>query len=103
MRWYFSILLQGEPLCIFYSRYGICKFGPNCKFDHPMGTVTYNLSVSPTADISAVPRLLGSFSGSPGLTLTPELSLSESRQMTSVEENSEAEGSHTAGQVSSFS
>ncbi|KAH7670432.1 CCCH-type Zn-finger protein [Dioscorea alata] len=96
-------LRPGEPLCIFYSRYGICKFGPNCKFDHPMGTVTYNLSASPTADISAVPRLLGSFSGSPGLTLTPELSLSESRQMTSGEENSEAEGSHTAGQVSSFS
>lgn len=35
---------QGEPLCIFYSRYGICKFGPSCKFDHPMGVFTYNLS-----------------------------------------------------------
>lgn len=36
-------------MCIFYSRYGICKFGPSCKFDHPMGIFTYNYSPT-TAD-----------------------------------------------------
>ncbi|KAF3640333.1 putative O-acyltransferase WSD1-like [Capsicum annuum] len=29
-------LRPGQPLCIFYCRYGICKFGSSCKFDHPM-------------------------------------------------------------------
>ena len=27
-------LRLGEALCIFYSCYGFCKFGPSCKFDH---------------------------------------------------------------------
>ena len=27
-------LRLGEALFIFYSRYGFCKFGPRCKFDH---------------------------------------------------------------------
>ncbi|KAJ8559716.1 hypothetical protein K7X08_003774 [Anisodus acutangulus] len=26
---------QGQAVCSFYSRYGICKFGPACKYDHP--------------------------------------------------------------------
>lgn len=34
-------------MCDFYSRYGICKFGPNCKFDHPMGHYMYGLAASP--------------------------------------------------------
>ncbi|KAG0452660.1 hypothetical protein HPP92_025324 [Vanilla planifolia] len=25
-----------EPVCIFYDRFGLCKFGPACKFDHPV-------------------------------------------------------------------
>lgn len=70
---------------------------------------------APTADVPVVRRLLGSSTGSPALTLTSEgpveagpgksrrLSLSESRQMASGEENTEAEGSHTTSQVSSFS
>ena len=58
---------QGEPLCIFYSRYGICKFGPNCKFDHPMGIFAYNLSPTPTDAPSGVRRYLGSSSTSAGL------------------------------------
>ncbi|KAM0935854.1 putative transcription factor C3H family [Dioscorea sansibarensis] len=104
-------LRPGEPLCIFYSRYGICKFGPNCKFDHPM---MYS-PAAPTADVPVVRRLLGSSMGSPALTLTSDgpveagpgksrrRTLSESRQMASGEENTEAEGSHTTSQVSSFS
>jgi hypothetical protein len=94
---------QGEPLCIFYSRYGICKFGPSCKFDHPMGVFTYNLTASSSAD-APVRRLLGSSSGSPGLTLSSEglveagptkprrLSLSEPRQMPPGDDNIDTGG-----------
>ncbi|XP_068655234.1 zinc finger CCCH domain-containing protein ZFN-like [Aristolochia californica] len=112
-------LRPGEPLCIFYSRYGICKFGPNCKFDHPMGTFTYGLATSSSTDVPVVRRLLGSSSVTGALPLSSEggpaevgtvksrrLSLSESRQMTSGDENIEAEGSHTTtsiGPVSTFS
>ncbi|XP_068666850.1 zinc finger CCCH domain-containing protein ZFN-like isoform X2 [Aristolochia californica] len=111
-------LRPGEPLCIFYSRYATCKFGPNCKFDHPMGTFTYGLATS-SADVPVVRRLLGSSSGTGALPLSSEggpaevgtvksrrLSLSESRQMTSSDENIEAESSHTTtgiGLVSTFS
>ncbi|KAK4375828.1 hypothetical protein RND71_006505 [Anisodus tanguticus] len=28
-------LRPGQAVCSFYSRYGICKFGPACKYDHP--------------------------------------------------------------------
>ncbi|XP_058103230.1 zinc finger CCCH domain-containing protein ZFN-like isoform X2 [Magnolia sinica] len=96
-------LRPGEPLCIFYSRYGICKFGPNCKFDHPMGSFTYGLSTSPSADVPVVRRLLGSSSGTSTLPLSSEgsveagpgksrrLSLSETRQMPSGDNNIEVE------------
>ncbi|KAL4192553.1 hypothetical protein AMTRI_Chr06g194880 [Amborella trichopoda] len=108
-------LRPGEPLCIFYSRYGICKFGPTCKFDHPMGPFAYNLSTS-SADVP-VRRLLGSSSGTPALSLSPEVSgeaavgksrripLSEPRQIPSGDESIETEGSPTAssiGPVSTF-
>ncbi|KAG1363450.1 zinc finger CCCH domain-containing protein ZFN-like [Cocos nucifera] len=113
-------LRPGEPLCVFYSRYGICKFGPNCKFDHPMaspmGIFAYSLSTSLSAD-APVRRLLASSSGPPALTLSSEhpveatgnsrrLSMSESRQMASCDEDVEGEGSHATasiGPVSSFS
>ncbi|XP_058093329.1 zinc finger CCCH domain-containing protein ZFN-like isoform X2 [Magnolia sinica] len=112
-------LRPGEPLCIFYSRYGICKFGPNCKFDHPMGTFAYSLSTSSSADVPVVRRLLGSSSSTGALPLSSSegpaesvhgasrrLSLSETRQMSSGDENIEAEGSHSAtsiGPVSTYS
>ena len=28
--------MQDKNICTYYSRYGICKFGPACKFDHPI-------------------------------------------------------------------
>lgn len=28
--------IQDQNVCMHYSRYGICKFGPACKFDHPI-------------------------------------------------------------------
>ncbi|XP_043709108.1 zinc finger CCCH domain-containing protein ZFN-like isoform X3 [Telopea speciosissima] len=104
-------LRPGEPLCIFYSRYGICKFGSNCKFDHPVGIIPYNISTSSSADVPVVRRLLGSSSGSTGLSLSSEgpaepvsgksrrLSLSETRKMTSGDENIDAEGSHNASSI----
>lgn len=96
-------LRPGEPLCIFYSRYGICKFGPSCKFDHPMGIFTYNLSTSSPVDTPVVRRLLGTSSGSAALSLASEglvdsgstkprrLSLSETRQMPSADDNIDTE------------
>lgn len=95
--------VQGEPLCIFYSRYGICKFGPSCKFDHPMGVFTYNFAASSSAD-APVRRFLGSSSGTAALNLSSEglsdagsgkprrLSLSETRQMPSGDDDIDAEG-----------
>lgn len=89
-------------MCIFYSRYGICKFGPSCKFDHPMGIFTYNHSASSSGDGPAR-RLLGSTSGTTSLNLSSEglveagsakprrLSLSEPRQLPSADEDIDAE------------
>ncbi|GJN13319.1 hypothetical protein PR202_gb00011 [Eleusine coracana subsp. coracana] len=54
---------NGEPVCTFYSRYGICKFGPNCKFDHPMGTHMYGTATSPTSD---APTMCYQLAPSPG-------------------------------------
>ncbi|THF96011.1 hypothetical protein TEA_027276 [Camellia sinensis var. sinensis] len=97
-------LRPGEPSCIFYSRYGICKFGPSCKFDHPMGVFTYNLAASSSPHAPVVRRLLGSSSGAGALALSSEglvdagsakprrLSLSESRQMPSGDDNIDTEG-----------
>ncbi|XP_044499755.1 zinc finger CCCH domain-containing protein ZFN-like [Mangifera indica] len=90
-------LRPGEPLCIFYSRYGICKFGPSCKFDHPMGIFTYNLSASSSADATAR-RYLGSPTLSPerlveaGSGKPRRLSLSETRQMSSGDDDIDTEG-----------
>lgn len=50
--------LQGEPICSFYSRYSMCKFGPNCKFDHPIGTVMYGHASSPISEVPTSRRML---------------------------------------------
>ncbi|XP_023520659.1 zinc finger CCCH domain-containing protein ZFN-like isoform X2 [Cucurbita pepo subsp. pepo] len=96
-------LRPGEPLCIFYSRYGICKFGPSCKFDHPMGIFAYNLSAASTPN-APVQHLFGTSSGTTALSLSSEglveagsakprrLSITETREMSSDDENIEAEG-----------
>ncbi|TYI71133.1 hypothetical protein E1A91_D08G273100v1 [Gossypium mustelinum] len=94
---------SGEPLCDFYSRYGICKFGPSCKFNHPMGIFTYNYSISSPSG-APVHHLLGSSSGTSGLNLSSEglvesgstklrlISLSENRQLSSSDDNIDTEG-----------
>ncbi|KAK7850207.1 zinc finger ccch domain-containing protein zfn-like [Quercus suber] len=46
-------LRLGEALCIFYSCYGFCKFGPSCKFEHLIDISKYlSLSSSGTAGLS---------------------------------------------------
>lgn len=38
--------MQGQAICSNYSMYGICKYGPACKFDHPVVyTQDYSLSL----------------------------------------------------------
>lgn len=32
----FGLRIQGENVCSYYNRYGICKYGPACKYDHPI-------------------------------------------------------------------
>ncbi len=50
---------QGAPPCTFYTHYGICKFGPTCKFDHPLGGLTYSPSASSLADMPVAPYPTG--------------------------------------------
>ena len=33
---FFSFEIQEQDICSYYSLYGICKFGPACKYDHPI-------------------------------------------------------------------
>lgn len=42
----FFVLLQGHPICSYYSVYGLCKYGPTCKFDHPLDAYTYAYTVN---------------------------------------------------------
>ena len=43
--------MQGQPVCSYYSLYGICNYGPACRFDHPVDrhNYAYSLRVPPTA------------------------------------------------------
>ncbi|KAL0358782.1 UNVERIFIED_CONTAM: Zinc finger CCCH domain-containing protein ZFN-like [Sesamum angustifolium] len=96
-------LRPGEPLCVFYSRYGICKFGPSCKFDHPMTVFAYNAGASSSTDSPAIRRFLASSSGTVALSFSPDrlveagstnnrrLSLSETRQKPSGDNNIDSE------------
>ncbi|KAE9455253.1 hypothetical protein C3L33_12857, partial [Rhododendron williamsianum] len=65
----------GAPLCTHYAQNGVCKFGPSCKFDHPMGTLSYSPSASSLADMPVAPYPVGSAMG----TLAPSSSSSELR------------------------
>lgn len=38
--------MQGQPICSNYSMYGLCKFGPTCRFDHPFPGYPYSYSLS---------------------------------------------------------
>lgn len=38
--------MQGQAVCSYYSMYGLCKYGPTCKFDHPPMSNLYNYGLS---------------------------------------------------------
>lgn len=38
--------MQGQPACSYYISYGLCKYGPTCKFDHPLPGYPYNYGLS---------------------------------------------------------
>ncbi|KVH95063.1 Zinc finger, CCCH-type [Cynara cardunculus var. scolymus] len=65
----------GAPLCSHYAQKGVCKFGPSCRFDHPMGTLSYSPSESSLADMPVAPYPVGSSIG----TLAPSSSSSDLR------------------------
>ncbi|OIV95782.1 hypothetical protein TanjilG_20236 [Lupinus angustifolius] len=43
--------IQGAPPCTHYAQRGVCKFGPACKFDHPIASLSYSPSASSLADM----------------------------------------------------
>lgn len=45
-----SYVIQDQTICVFYSRYGICKFGPACKYDHPMTSGPLATPATPASD-----------------------------------------------------
>lgn len=47
--------MQGSQPCAYYAHHGFCKFGPTCKFDHPMGTPNYSISASSLTDVPVAP------------------------------------------------
>lgn len=71
-----SIVCQGAPLCSHYAQNGVCKFGPSCKFDHPMRTLSYSPSASSLTDMPVAPYPVGSTNA----TLAPSSSSSDLRR-----------------------
>ncbi|XP_078160247.1 zinc finger CCCH domain-containing protein 58-like isoform X2 [Carex rostrata] len=46
---------MGAQPCNYYAKHGVCKYGPTCKFDHPMGTLSYTPSTSSLSALSDMP------------------------------------------------
>lgn len=59
-------------ICSHYLQSKVCRFGPSCKFDHPMGALSYSPSASSLADMPVAPYPVGSSMG----TLAPSSSSS---------------------------
>ena len=38
--------MQGQAVCSSYTMYGLCKYGPTCRFDHPYMGYPYNYGLS---------------------------------------------------------
>jgi len=52
--------LQGQAVCSYYRIYGMCKFGPTCKFDHPVLTIPQNYGLtSPAMNVLDTPLTRG--------------------------------------------
>ncbi|KAI8566092.1 hypothetical protein RHMOL_Rhmol02G0012600 [Rhododendron molle] len=71
-----NFINQGAPICTHYAQNRECKFGASCRFDHPMGTLSYSSSASSLADMPVAPYHVGSTVG----TLAPSSSSSDLRQ-----------------------
>lgn len=69
--------MQGQPVCEYYTLYGLCKYGPSCKFDHPMEGYSSTL---PSPPIIHSPWL--SYQKTPSLVALSETSSSESSKFT---------------------
>lgn len=78
-------LRPGAALCTHYAQRGICKFGPACKFDHPIAPLSYSPSASSLTDVPVAPYFVGSSIGtlvpsSSSPELQPELTAGSSRE-----------------------
>lgn len=73
---------QGAPPCTHYAQHGVCKFGSVCKFDHPMGSLSYGPSATSLVDMPVAPYLVGS---TIGLTLTTGGPVSQSSTQPSAQ------------------
>lgn len=52
--------MQGQAVCSYYRIYGMCKFGPTCKFDHPVLTIPQNYGLtSPAMNVLDTPLTRG--------------------------------------------
>lgn len=80
------------PACTHYTQRGQCKFGPACKFDHPMGTLSYSPSASSLVDMPVAPYPVGSSIG----TLAPSSSSSDLRSKPSKDSSSTRLSSSTS-------
>lgn len=38
----YALQIQGQAVCLSYCMHGICKYGPACKYDHPIAGYLYN-------------------------------------------------------------
>lgn len=47
---------QGQAICSYYSMYGLCKYGPTCRFDHPPMAYNYSVSLPAMLEPSFLPR-----------------------------------------------
>ncbi|KAJ1414237.1 Zinc finger, CCCH-type [Sesbania bispinosa] len=88
---------QGAQPCTHYAQRGVCKFGPACKFDHSMTSLSYSPSASSLADMPVAPYPVGSSIG----TLAPSSSSSELQPELTTGSNKESIPSRISSSVSS--
>ncbi|KAM3308823.1 zinc finger CCCH domain-containing protein 6-like [Capsicum chacoense] len=98
-----SSTFPGAPICSHYSQVGVCKFGPSCKFDHPLG-ISYSPSASFLADMPVAPYPGGSFVGtldpsSSSSDLRPELVSGSSKEVFSTQASSMSAASDPVGSM----
>lgn len=93
---------QGAAPCTHYTQRGVCKFGPTCKFDHPIVSLSYSPSASSLTDVPVAPYFVGSSVGtlappSSSSELQPELTTGSSKE--SVPSRISSSASTTTGSV----